>query len=84
MCEFKTFKSFHFQIEDVNRIDQGDRLAIKSSIVNLMLKSPESIQRQLTDAVSVIGREDFPKLWPDLLKELTEKFQCGKRDQNLF
>lgn len=51
---------------------------MKSSIVNLMLKSPENIQKQLSDAVSVIGREDFPKLWPDLLKELIEKFNCGK------
>lgn len=41
-----------------------------------MLKSPPNIQKQLSDAVSVIGREDFPKLWPDLLKELVDKFNC--------
>ena len=32
-----------------------------------MLKSPESIQRQLSDAISIIGREDFPEKWKDLL-----------------
>ncbi len=50
---------------------------VKQLIVNLMLKSPETIQRQLSDAISVIGREDFPKKWPDLLKEMIEKFGSG-------
>ncbi|CAL8069631.1 unnamed protein product [Orchesella dallaii] len=74
---FKNYVKRNWKIiDDVNKIDTADRQAIKSSIVNLMLKSPENIQRQLSDAVSVIGREDFPKLWPDLLKELIEKFNC--------
>jgi len=46
-------------------------------IVDLMLNSPDKIQRQLSDAVSVIGREDFPKKWPGLLKEMISKFQSG-------
>ena len=32
-----------------------------------MLESPESIQKQLSDAISIIGREDFPEKWKDLL-----------------
>lgn len=32
-----------------------------------MLNSPESIQRQLSDAISIIGRVDFPEKWKDLL-----------------
>ncbi|KAI1289580.1 Exportin-2 [Halotydeus destructor] len=35
-----------------------------------MLKSPEKIQRQLSDATSIIGREDFPAKWPTLLNDL--------------
>lgn len=42
-----------------------------------MLQSPEVIQRQLSDAISVIGREDFPEKWPNLLSELVEKFGTG-------
>lgn len=31
---------------------------------------------QLSDAVSVIGREDFPLKWPDLLSQMVAKFGC--------
>ena len=31
---------------------------------------------QLSDAVSVIGREDFPAKWPNLLRLLVDKFGC--------
>jgi len=61
----------------VDKIHAEDRLAIKQQIVNLMLKSPENIQRQLSDAISVIGREDFPSKWPTLMHDLVEKFKCG-------
>ena len=39
-----------------------------------MLKAPEAIQRQLSDAVSIIGREDFPAKWPNLIQEMVDKF----------
>ena len=61
----------------MDKIHEDDRNGVKRLIVNLMLKSPESIQRQLSDAISVIGREDFPKKWPDLLNEMIEKFGSG-------
>ena len=32
---------------------------------------------QLSDAISIIGREDFPDKWPDLLQEMVTKFQTG-------
>ncbi len=32
---------------------------------------------QLSDAISIIGREDFPEKWPDLLKEMVSKFSSG-------
>jgi len=43
-----------------------------------MLKSPESIQRQLSDAISAIGREDFPAKWPSLMADLVDKFKSGE------
>lgn len=32
---------------------------------------------QLSDAISIIGREDFPMKWPDLLTEMVTRFQSG-------
>lgn len=42
-----------------------------------MLCSPEAIQKQLSDAVSIIGKYDFPDNWPGLLDEMKEKFATG-------
>lgn len=49
------------------KISENDRKLIKTNIVELMLKSPDSIQRQLSEAISIVGREDFPDKWNDLL-----------------
>lgn len=38
-----------------------------------MLKSPEAIQRQLSDAISAIGRYDFPQQWSSLMPTLVAK-----------
>lgn len=54
-----------------------DRERIKSIIVQLMLKTPEMVQRQLSDAISIIGLEDFPKKWPGLLQEMVAYFQSN-------
>lgn len=62
--------SIHFSMQvegEPSKISENDRVLIKTNIVELMLKSPESIQRQLSDAISIIGREDFPDKWKDLL-----------------
>lgn len=32
---------------------------------------------QLSDAISIIGREDFPQKWPDLLTEMVARFRSG-------
>lgn len=32
---------------------------------------------QLSDSISIIGREDFPQKWPDLLTEMVTRFQSG-------
>ncbi|KAL3867833.1 hypothetical protein ACJMK2_040679 [Sinanodonta woodiana] len=63
------------EVED--KIHINDRNTVKHLIVGLMLKSPEQIQKQLSDAISIIGREDFPKDWPDLIAEMVSKFQTG-------
>lgn len=60
-----------------NRIHESDRVAIKQFIVTLMLKSSPAIQKQLSDAVSIIGKYDFPDNWPQLIGEMVEKFASG-------
>lgn len=63
--------------DEPNKISESDREKIKGKIVDLMLKSPEKLQKQLSDAVSMIGREDFPDKWTNLLPELVTKFESG-------
>ena len=76
---FKNFVKRNWRIveDQPNKITPGDRELIKKLIVGLMLKTPEAIQRQLSDAITIIGREDFPNNWQGLLKEMVEHFQSG-------
>uniref|UniRef100_A0A8C3VKB8 Exportin-2 n=1 Tax=Catharus ustulatus TaxID=91951 RepID=A0A8C3VKB8_CATUS len=82
VCASVTFKNYikrNWRIveDEPNKICELDRIAIKANIVPLMLSSPEQIQKQLSDAISIIGREDFPQKWPDLLTEMVNRFQSG-------
>uniref|UniRef100_A0A8C1MIP3 Exportin-2 n=1 Tax=Cyprinus carpio TaxID=7962 RepID=A0A8C1MIP3_CYPCA len=82
VCAAVTFKNYikrNWRVveDEPNKISDPDRTAIKANIVNLMLSSPEQIQKQLSDAISIIGREDFPQKWPDLLTEMVTRFQSG-------
>uniref|UniRef100_A0A3B4ZRJ2 Exportin-2 n=1 Tax=Stegastes partitus TaxID=144197 RepID=A0A3B4ZRJ2_9TELE len=82
VCAAVTFKNYikrNWRIveDEPNKISDQDRTAIKANIVNLMLSSPEQIQKQLSDAISIIGREDFPQKWPDLLTEMVTRFRSG-------
>ncbi|KAH0557379.1 exportin-2 [Cotesia glomerata] len=76
---FKNYIKRNWKVEEdlPDRIHAVDRDTIKNLIVNLMLHSPDSIQRQLSDAVSIIGRHDFPDKWPDLIDQMVEKFNTG-------
>lgn len=74
---FKNFIKRNWRVTDTDKIHDNDRNTIKQQIVGLMLKSPEQIQKQLSDAISIIGREDFPDKWPNLIMEMVEKFQTG-------
>ncbi|XP_036346077.1 exportin-2-like [Rhagoletis pomonella] len=67
----------HEDTDGPDKIHQDDRNAIKTLIVTLMLRSPSALQKQLSDAVSIIGKHDFPKKWPQLIDEMVEKFATG-------
>lgn len=79
ICSLVNYLIFNsFQDDDAgDRIHMQDRESVKQLIVNLMLHSPEAIQKQLSDAVSIIGRYDFPNKWPDLISQMVEKFATG-------
>uniref|UniRef100_A0A6P4FXU3 Exportin-2-like n=1 Tax=Drosophila rhopaloa TaxID=1041015 RepID=A0A6P4FXU3_DRORH len=51
----------HLDSDGPDRIHESDRNTIKTLIVTLMLHSPVALQKQLSDAVSIIGKHDFPK-----------------------
>ncbi|XP_047035356.1 exportin-2 [Helicoverpa zea] len=76
---FKNYIKRNWPVEEdgADRIHASDRATIKTLIVSLMLKSPEAIQRQFSDAVSIIGKCDFPEKWPSLIPEMVEKFATG-------
>lgn len=78
---FKNFIKRNWAVSDdnvnVNKISETDRGTVRNAIVNMMLHSPEQIQLQLSDAVSIIGREDFPKKWPGLLDEMLTQIQAS-------
>ncbi|XP_050543879.1 exportin-2 [Daktulosphaira vitifoliae] len=59
-----------------NKIHQEDRVLIKEQIFTVMLNSPEDIQKQLSDAISLIGKYDFPDNWPNLLQKIIENFMA--------
>lgn len=78
---FKNYIKRHWRLTEetdfVDKISAADRQSIKASIIELMLTSPEKIQRQLSDAISLISREDFPDKWPDLLVGMVERMKNG-------
>ncbi|KAK0159600.1 hypothetical protein PV327_010696 [Microctonus hyperodae] len=76
---FKNYIKRNWKVEEdeVDKIHAQDREAIKKLIVNLMLHSPELIQKQLSDVISIIGKHDFPNKWPDLIDQMVVKFDTG-------
>lgn len=76
---FKNYikRNWHTDEDATDRISANDRMAIKENIVNIMVMSPEAIQKQLSDAVAIIGKYDFPVKWPHLINQMVEKFQTG-------
>ena len=76
---FKNCIKRNWRISDshANKIVASDRDLIKKHIVSLMLKTPEAIQKQLSDAIMIIGQEDFPHKWTGLLQEMVDYFKSG-------
>ena len=54
-------------------ISETDRNLIKERLVELMISVEAHVQRQLGEAIAVIGRADFPDRWPSLMTQLTQQ-----------
>jgi exportin-2 (importin alpha re-exporter) len=52
---------------------EPERTQIKDGLVELMLRSPLPIQKQLGAALTHIAKSDFPAQWPSLLPSLMER-----------
>ncbi|BES95153.1 CAS/CSE protein, C-terminus [Nesidiocoris tenuis] len=76
---FKNYVKRNWPLTDdgVDKIHPEDREQIKELIVNIMLVSPPAVQKQLSDAINIIGKSDFPRKWPNLLSNMISKFQTG-------
>ncbi|XP_075474708.1 exportin-2-like [Primulina tabacum] len=62
-------------------IPDQEKDQIKSLIVSLMVNASPKIQAQLSEALTIIGKHDFPKAWLTLLPELVatlDKLSQGK------
>ncbi|KAK9167945.1 hypothetical protein Syun_000085 [Stephania yunnanensis] len=59
-------------------IIDSEKEQIKGLIVGLMLFCGSKIQSQLSEALVVIGKHDFPKAWPALLPELVSSLSNAK------
>ncbi|KAK6158894.1 hypothetical protein DH2020_006208 [Rehmannia glutinosa] len=51
-------------------VPDPEKEQIKALIVTLMVNTSPKIQAQLSEALTIIGKHDFPKAWPSLLPEL--------------
>ncbi|XP_057980213.1 exportin-2 [Malania oleifera] len=63
-------------------ISDTEKEQIKTMIVPLMLSSGSRIQSQLSEALAVIGKHDFPKSWPALLPELVSSLQKASQSSD--
>lgn len=60
--------------EGIN-ISETDRQAIKQNLVQLMCTTPDNVQKQLSEAISLIAESDYPYKWMDLMPTLARQFE---------
>jgi len=63
--------------DSADKIHEADRNQVKTLIIDLMLKSPGPIQKQLSQAIAIIGQQDFPGKWQSLIPDMVNRFSTG-------
>ena len=78
---FKNFIKNNWGSNDdgsASKINPTDRAAIKNGIIDLMVRLPDSLQKQFSEAISEMGKIDFPQQqWPELLPKMVGQFASG-------
>ncbi|RLV92555.1 Importin alpha re-exporter [Spathaspora sp. JA1] len=54
-----------------------DVTAIKTEIIDVMIKLPSNLQAQLGETISLIAESDFPHNWSNLIDDLVRKFSMS-------
>lgn len=75
---FKNYIRSNWDPEKASSVPASDRVVVKQHLVELMCRMPESIQKQLIEALTTIGEYDFPASWDDLLQQLVRKLQTER------
>ncbi|TPP63258.1 Exportin-2 [Fasciola gigantica] len=73
-----TFKNFvkNFWKNDIdggNKISDGDRDQVRNQLIGSMLSVTGPLQQQLSEAIGIIWKEDFPHRWPTLIPDLVQR-----------
>ncbi|KAG2526744.1 hypothetical protein JM16_003714 [Phytophthora kernoviae] len=72
---FKNFIKHNWDPEKQGCISANEKALVKQHLVELMCRMPETLQKQLIEALTTIGEYDFPAQWMDLLAQLVQKLQ---------
>lgn len=67
---FKNYIKRNWECDSINATDKDQ---IKQGIVNLMVTLPSREQQQLSEAVAIIAKLDFPQKWQNLTQELVQR-----------
>lgn len=71
---FKNFIRHNYVDEDGNyKLPLDEVGLIKTELIDLMIRSPPSIQTQLGEAISIIADSDFWERWDTLIQDLCNK-----------
>ncbi|KAK9829548.1 hypothetical protein WJX72_006417 [[Myrmecia] bisecta] len=77
---FKNFVKFNWAPEEhvTTTLVDPEKDEIKRLITSLMLSTPPIVRAQLSEALAIISRHDFPAKWQGLLPELLERLKSGE------
>ncbi|CEG43415.1 exportin-2-like protein [Plasmopara halstedii] len=75
---FKNFVKHNWDPEKQGCVPLSEKNLVKQHLVELMCRMPETLQKQLIEALTTIGEYDFPAQWMGLLAQLVQRLQNEK------
>lgn len=76
---FKNLVKQHWAPEDETAFTiQGDvKAQVREGLLRLILFVPERLQAQLSEALALVAKHDFPAQWPTLLPEVVSQIEAS-------